>query len=501
MLYAAFGIEQGTGEVNEWYLFLGRFHPLAVHLPIGLLVIAAIFEWLGVIRPLSHLRRAVPALLVSACIGALFAVYHGVLLAAGSGVLIESVDSHLWAGVALSISMFLLLPARAFIARLPRLFAASCYQLLLLLSLFLLMGASHLGGNITHGKDYLVKYMPAPMRESLSTLPKPVREFIGLVDVDAPPPVPASELTLYDAVFAPPIGQYCVACHKPERVRGELLMHTLDALLEGGETGPAIVYGDLAASELYTRITLPKDDDFHMPPDGRKGFSDTQIAWFEWWISSGIPGDTPAASITEAPADILAAIQEALASAGTNAEEDENEAPEKSLPSWKPEELAAVNAALSAGRIVPVSRNPEDGLLLTTAGAGEAFTDADLEAIAPLAPFMVEADLSRTGVTDGGMSVVATWPGLRRLRLDHTSIGDSGVRSLGGLPELASLNLFNTRITNTSVDSLLAMPALTALFTGETALDEDALARLAALLPVIPAPPPAVEEGVETPEE
>lgn len=485
VIYAAFGIEQGTGEVNEWYLFLGRFHPLAVHLPIGLLLIAALFEWLGMMRPFAHLRQAVPALIVFACLGALFAVYHGVLLAAGSGVFSESVEDHLWSGVALTVAMFLLLPMRALIARLPRLLAASCYQLLLVVSLFLLMGASHLGGNITHGKEYLVEFMPEPMRETLSTLPKPIREFIGLVD--APPPVPAAELTLYDAVFAGPIGQYCVACHKPDRVRGGLLMHTLDAILEGGETGPSIVYGNLAASELYTRITLPEDDDFHMPPDGRKGFSATQVEWFRWWINSGIAGDVPAASVTDAPADILAAIQEAIASAGLDPAEEEASA--ESLPSWKPEELAAVNAALSAGRIVPVSRNPEDGLLLTTAGTGDAFTDADLVAISPLAPFIVEADLSRTGVTDGGMSTVATWLGLRRLRLDHTSIGDSGVRALEGLYELASLNLFNTQITNASVDPMLAMPALAALFVGETTLDEDALGRLASLLPEIPAPP------------
>jgi len=491
VLFAAFGIEQGTGELNEWYLFLGRFHPLAVHLPIGLLVIAAVFEWLGIIRPLGHLRRAVPALLVASCIGALFAVYHGVLLAAGSGVLSESVESHLWAGVALAVAMFLLLPVRALIARVPRAVGASCYQLLLVGSLFLLMGASHLGGNITHGRDYLVEYMPEGMRKSLSAWPKPIREFIGLVD--APPPAAAGELTLYDAVFAGPIGQYCVACHKPDRVRGGLLMHTLDAILEGGESGPAIVYGDLNASELFTRITLPKDDEFHMPPDGRKGFSDTQIAWFEWWIGSGIPGDTPAAEIKDAPADILAAIEEAIAASGMP--EDESDEPVPAIPSWKPDELASVNAALSAGRIVPISRNPADGLLLTTAGAGESFTDADLDAIAPLAPFIVEADLSRTGVTDGGMTTVASWLGLRRLRLDHTAIGDSGVRALSELAELASLNLFNTSITNASVETLLSMPSLTALFAGETALDEGALARLANLLPSIPQPPPAPEEA------
>ena len=489
--YAVFGIEQRSGEVNEWFIFLGRFHPLVVHFPIGLLVLAALFEWLGMIRPLRHLRAAVPATLVIGALGSLLAVYHGVMLTAGSGTMGDTVESHLWAGAALSVVMFLLVPLRATTWEKPRWLTGLCYQSMLGASLLLLMIASHLGGSITHGREYLVEYMPEPMRESLSTLPEPIREFIGLTT--PPPPAAPDELTLYDAVFAAPIGQYCVACHKPDRIRGGLLMHTLDALLEGGDSGPAIVYGDLEASELFTRITLPKEDEFHMPPDGRTGFSDTQIAWFEWWIASGIPGDTLAANVTDAPQDVLAAIQEAIAASAV--EEDESEALVEAVPSWSTDELNAVNAALAAGRIVPISRNPEDGLMLTTAGSGDTFTDADLEAIAPLAPFIVEADLSRTGVTDGGMAIVATWPELRRLRIDHTAIGDSGIRSIDRLPVLASLNVFGTQITNSSVESLLAMTALTSLFAGETALDEEALERLEPLLPVIPSPPPAEEDA------
>jgi uncharacterized membrane protein/mono/diheme cytochrome c family protein len=497
VLYAAFGIPQNTGKVNEWYLFLGRFHPLAVHLPIGLLLVAALFEWLGVIRPLAHLRRAVPSLLVCGALGALAAVYHGTLLAAGSGTLGEAIDSHLWSGVALTVAMFLLVPFRAFIARAPRWLTGTVYQGLLVVSLFLLMAASHLGGNITHGREYLVEYMPPAMRESLSGLPKPVLEFIGLTEAkpDKPPVSSAAELTLYDAVFAGPINQYCVACHKPERVRGELLMHTLEDILKGGKTGPAIVYGDLEASELYVRVTLPKDDEDFMPPDDRKGFSDTQVEWFKWWISSGIPGDTPVSQIKDAPADIMAAIQEAIAAAAAPKTEEPKETPASASAAWTPEQLNAANAALPAGRLVPVSRNVADGLLLTTAGAGDGFNDAALETLAPLAPYIVEADLSRTGITDGGLSLVANWQGLRRLRLDHTAIGDSGVRALQPLVSLVSLNLFNTKITNASVETLLAMPALESLFVGETALDAGALASLAKLLPAIPSPPqPAAPE-------
>lgn len=493
VLFAAFGIEQGSGEVSEWYLFLGRFHPLAVHLPIGLLMVAALFEWLGVIRPLVHLRRAVPALLVCACLGALVAVYHGVLLAAGSGVLSEAVESHMWAGVALSVAMFLLLPVRALAGRIPQLAAGFSYHGLLVIALIQLMGASHLGGNITHGKDYLVEYMPESMRDALGALPQPVREFIGLSDAGASRSESGTELTLYDAVFAAPIGQYCVSCHKPDRVRGGLLMHTLDALIQGGDSGPAIVYGDLDASELYTRITLPEDDEFHMPPDGRKGFSEQQNEWFRWWIASGLPGDTPAAEVKDAPDDVLAEIQAAIAAAGVK-DGEADDALVVAKPAWTFEDLAAVNQELEAGRLVPVSRNPNDGLLLTTAGAGDVFNDAQLEVLAPLALYIVEADLSRTGVTDGGMDTVATWSTLGRLRLDHTAVGDSGVRALAGLAHLVSLNLFNTKITNESVGVLLAMPALSSLFVGDTALDEAALEQLGELLPVI-SRSPAVTAG------
>lgn len=269
--------------------------------------------------------------------------------------------------------------------------------------------------------------------------------------------------------------------------------------MEGGKSGPSIVLGSLEASELFTRITLPPDDDDFMPPDGKPGFSDTHVEWFRWWIASGIPGETPAADVTEAPDDVLEAIQSAIEeakAAAAAASDDEASSPAAdgtaatTAESWTVEGIAAINATIS-GRILPVSRDPADGLVLTTAGAGEAFTDADLDALAPVASSIREADLARTGITDGGIAVVANWPALQRLRLDHTNIGDSGVASLGNHPALESLNLYQTKITDASVAPLLAMPALTALFAGETALTGDALESLAHLLPEIQEPPPA----------
>jgi uncharacterized membrane protein len=36
-----------TNSTSDWAMFLGHFHPLVVHLPIGMLIMAAILEWLS----------------------------------------------------------------------------------------------------------------------------------------------------------------------------------------------------------------------------------------------------------------------------------------------------------------------------------------------------------------------------------------------------------------------------------------------------------------------
>ncbi|HCN77075.1 MAG TPA: hypothetical protein DIT13_07775, partial [Verrucomicrobiales bacterium] len=44
--------------------------------------------------------------------------------------------------------------------------------------------------------------------------------------------------------------------------------HTAEALLKGGDTGPAIVSGKPDESELVKRMSLPGDHDDIMPPKG-----------------------------------------------------------------------------------------------------------------------------------------------------------------------------------------------------------------------------------------
>jgi WD40 repeat protein len=82
----------------------------------------------------------------------------------------------------------------------------------------------------------------------------------------------------------------CNACHKPEKLKGELDMTTHGMLLKGGKHGLAVVPGDAAKSKLVEMIS---GDEPEMPPDGDP-LKKEQVALIERWINEGAKDDTPA---------------------------------------------------------------------------------------------------------------------------------------------------------------------------------------------------------------
>jgi len=78
----------------------------------------------------------------------------------------------------------------------------------------------------------------------------------------------------------------CVGCHHPEKTKGDLLMHTQEGLLKGGESGAAVVPGKPDESAIIKRIILPADHDDIMPPkDGPLAAGDIEI--LKQWVAGG----------------------------------------------------------------------------------------------------------------------------------------------------------------------------------------------------------------------
>jgi hypothetical protein len=80
----------------------------------------------------------------------------------------------------------------------------------------------------------------------------------------------------------------CLSCHCPEKTKGDLLLTTRDAFLQGGESGAAIDLDQPAKSELLVRVKLDEDADEIMPPKG-KPLAAGEIAALEAWLAAGAP--------------------------------------------------------------------------------------------------------------------------------------------------------------------------------------------------------------------
>ncbi|MBX3747820.1 MAG: PSD1 domain-containing protein [Verrucomicrobiae bacterium] len=103
-------------------------------------------------------------------------------------------------------------------------------------------------------------------------------------------PAAAGELGLerFERRIRPALIEHCFDCHSAEapRVRGGLRVDSLEGLLRGGETGPAIVPGDPERSSLWQALTY-EDPDLQMPPKSR--LPDEVIEDFRVWLAEGAP--------------------------------------------------------------------------------------------------------------------------------------------------------------------------------------------------------------------
>jgi cytochrome c553 len=108
-------------------------------------------------------------------------------------------------------------------------------------------------------------------------------------------------LELFEKKIRPTLIKHCYQCHAEDanKIRGGLLLDTRETTRNGGDTGPAVVPHDLAASLLYKAITY-EDPDFAMPP--KTQLSADLVADFRRWIELGAPDPRERVSVTDAPA-------------------------------------------------------------------------------------------------------------------------------------------------------------------------------------------------------
>ena len=256
----------------DFLIFFARFHPLLVHLPIGMLVALAMLEVAAWLPRFKNANASAGYLIALAAPLAVAAAACGWLLSHAGGYDARLLAWHEWLGISTAIGSVL-----SAILFWKKYFNA--YRLVLLATTAVLMVAGHLGGSLTHGSDYLGRYAPGPLK--------------WLLGANAEKPaVAAKDLTsapVFDGVIAPILESRCVECHGPAKSKADLRLDSFAGLMKGGEDGVIVKAGDAAQSPLTQRVLLPKDDDDHMPPVGKPQLTADQITLLKWWIEAGAP--------------------------------------------------------------------------------------------------------------------------------------------------------------------------------------------------------------------
>ena len=415
--------------------YVGKFHPLVLHLPIGsllmtfLLLVVSRYQKVG-------LEKAIRIGVDFSFAGALMAALMGCLLSLDEAYDFNSLKFHFWAGIITLILSFSLCILHRTKGK-ENLFFGSY-----LLTLLALTVAGHKGGQITHGEDYL----------STAAL---FEEPIMVVQKDS--------VDYYKEVVHLIFEDKCVSCHNSNKSKSELRLDRYDLILIGGERGSIFDSQNPNESRLIRYINLPKEDKLHMPPKNKSQLSEKEKWLLTDWVNSG-------AYLKEGKVSLL-----------------KNEDLESNVLSF----LGANKQVRAAGRgdLVKllasgfrIKPNALHDNLLRIKYMKSRLTSDHLKTLLKVKKQLVELDVSNTNFDDEMATILLDFPRLKHLRLDQTQISDDALSFLKS-SALEVLNLCNTKVTYQGVQNLLKVKPPKTVYAWNTAIDRDQQNQLASIAP------------------
>lgn len=437
---------------SNFALFLGRFHPLVVHLPIGFLLLAAIFHF-GSRRPsFEPLQQAVGPTLFLGALSAILSAIFGLALADEGGYEGASLSWHKWLG--LGVTLVSVITWLAYTERIKAI--AKAKHLLLGAVVLLLTFTGHQGGNLTHGEGYLLQYAPGFVKSLFGQNGNQMDQRLA---ADLEP----DSLLIYDHVIQPVLEKKCYSCHNDKKQNGGLDMTTKETLLKGGDHDEVLMAGNALESELFHRVTLDPASKKFMPPKGAVLTFD-EIRILEWWLNSGMSFDTYLSELS-VPNDIKVILLRSF---------DVDAVKKPYVEKIKVPPLESIIADELQGMgfdLIPLAENNN----LLEISVVDSLTMVEIEALLKAKQQITWLNFGESGIQDDMLIHLAKLPNLTRLRLEKNDISDAGVAHLATLPHLESLNLYGTSVTDQCLETLEQMPALKRVFLWQTAVTPEAV--------------------------
>jgi uncharacterized membrane protein len=205
---------------------IGPFHPVLVHLPIGMLLLALLMQWLSSKEKYAGLKLAVPIAYLAGSIGAILSCITGWMLASGGEYDEATLGLHRWMGISVAVVSI----AGYYFARRPgnKFLLWSAVLLAILIPV-----TGHLGGTLTHGEGYLTKGFSGTTKDSVA-----VHKNISN----------AQEAVVYTDIIQPVLQEKCFGCHGEKKQKGGLRLDGSEWIMKGGKDGKVVAAGNSIGS-------------------------------------------------------------------------------------------------------------------------------------------------------------------------------------------------------------------------------------------------------------
>jgi uncharacterized membrane protein/mono/diheme cytochrome c family protein len=411
--------------------FIGHFHPLVVHLPIGILIFTFILELIQ----LKSKTKFNQAILLGTFIGTAFAIVSAImgwLLSLDGGYDEKLLNNHQYAGWILCFFCILLVIVKMF-------FSANVYfdklnKSLWSIIIIVLFLVGHFGGSITHGADYLSLDLSAGNKE--------VKKALSIDSISALPPEKQAQVNTYEGLIYPLLDAKCIQCHNSEKKKGNLQLTSIDLILKGGKKGPALTAYNANQSLMIQRMLLDPANDKHMPPKGKPQLNNKEINLIYWWVQHGasINDKLGVALLNDTVKNLIASkIVPAF--------------PALSLPQTFLVDSNKINSLKQLGLIVNLIAKGVGYIDLSAMNA-PLLNDLQLQKITILDSHLVWLNLANTKITNKSIATLSSCKNILKLNVAYTSLNDDAISLLNQFTQLNYLNIVGTSISDNGLAKL-----------------------------------------------
>lgn len=419
--------------------FVGQLHPLLIHFPIGILLMAIGLHFFQIISK-KDFDSSISILVLIGSILAGISCLAGWLLASSGDYNDEIVFFHRWSGIA------------TFILALASYFWILYRTYLFGVLLILIFITGHYGSILTYGEGYFLK----PTAETTVTLQTKNRR---LLKVENPQGETKAYFYPYEDQIVPILKSKCYSCHSIQKKKGGLRLDTEFFIRKGGKNGRILIPGNSLKSHLYAYLVKPEDDDLHMPPTGKKQLTSLEIQFIEKWISTGAPFGEVEQKIVLASNDLTSTATDLPHSNKVSLEH------QMDVDALSPTENLVLDKLKDAKISVVSSGANNQWISLNFINVKSDFNSL-LAQSKSIKTHVTELKLTDFYQID--FSAIRDFSNVKILNFGHTNLKDDDVENFKYLDQLEQLNLYGTKITDVGLMKLAECQSLKVLYLWDT---------------------------------